>query len=109
MNDNIVVQICRIYHEYQYVVSVRLQLHALAYNLANFLSTLALPEEIKQWSLTTLHQRLVKIGAKIVHHGRSVIFQMAEVAVPRAMFQKTLRCRCRMPLLARPVSSCWSQ
>jgi hypothetical protein len=62
---------------------VRLQLHALAYNLANFLRTLALPEEIKQRSLTTLRQLLVKIGAKIVHHGRSVIFQMAEVAVPR--------------------------
>ena len=69
---------------------MRLQLHALAYNLANFLRTLALPEEIKQWSLTTLRQRLVKIGAKIVRHGRSVIFQMAEVMVPRALFQKIL-------------------
>ena len=70
--------------------AVRLQLHALAYNLGNFLRTLALPEEIKHWSLTTLRQRLVKIGAKIVRHGRSVIFQMAEVAVPRDMFQKIL-------------------
>jgi hypothetical protein len=34
--------------------AVRLQLHALAYNLANFLRTLALPEEVKHWSLTTL-------------------------------------------------------
>ena len=67
---------------------MRLQLHALAYNLGNFLRTLALPEEIKHWSLTTLRQRLVKIGAKIVRHGRSVIFQMVEVAVPRDMFQK---------------------
>ena len=38
---------------------------------------------VKHWSLTTLHDRLVKIGAKIVRHGRSVIFQMAEVVVPR--------------------------
>ena len=68
--------------------AVRLQLHALAYNLGNFLRTLALPEEIKHWSLTTLRQRLVKIGAKIVRHGRFVIFQMVEVAVPRDMFQK---------------------
>jgi hypothetical protein len=37
---------------------------------------------VKHWSLTTLHDRLVKIGAKIVRHGRSVIFQMAEVMVP---------------------------
>ncbi len=70
--------------------AVRLQLHALAYNLANFLCTLALPPEIAQWSMSTLRERLVKIGAKIAHHGRSVIFQMAEVAVPRDLFQKIL-------------------
>ena len=34
--------------------AVRLQLHALAYNLANFLRSLALPQEVEQWSLTTL-------------------------------------------------------
>ena len=70
--------------------AVRLQLHALAYNLANFLRTLALPPEIAQWSMTTLRERLVKIGAKIVRHGRSVIFQMAEVMVPRYLFQEIL-------------------
>jgi hypothetical protein len=70
--------------------AVRLQLHALAYNLANFLRTLALPEAVRQWSLTTLRNRLVKIGARIVRHGRSVIFQMAEVAVPRALFEQIL-------------------
>jgi len=42
--------------------AVRLQLHALAYNLANFLRTLALPPEVAQWSMTTLRERLVKIG-----------------------------------------------
>jgi hypothetical protein len=41
---------------------VRLQLHALAYNLANFMRTLALPEAIKQWSLTSLREKLVKIA-----------------------------------------------
>ena len=70
--------------------AVRLQLHALAYNLANFLRTLALPAEVAQWSLSTLRDRLVKIGAKIVRHGRSITFQMAEVMVPRALFQKIL-------------------
>jgi len=70
--------------------AVRLQLHALAYNLANFLRTLALPEEVKHWSLTTLRDRLLKIGAKVVRHGRSITFQMAEVMVPRALFQKIL-------------------
>jgi len=70
--------------------AVRLQLHALAYNLANFLRTLALPEAVKHWSLTTLRDRSVKIGAKIVRHGRSIAFQMAEVAVPHALFQEIL-------------------
>jgi hypothetical protein len=65
--------------------AVRLQLHALAYNLANFLRTLALPEEVKHWSLTTLRDWLVKIGARIVRHGRSIAFQMAEVMVPRGL------------------------
>ena len=70
---------------------VRLQLHALAYNLANFMRTLALPEAVKHWSLTSLQQKLVKIGARIVGHGRSVTFQMAEVAVPRGLFDEILR------------------
>jgi hypothetical protein len=66
--------------------AVRLQLHALAYNLGNFLRTLAIPEAIAEWSLTTLREKLVKIGAKVVSHGRYVAFQMAEVAVPRKLF-----------------------
>jgi hypothetical protein len=70
--------------------AVRLQLRALAYNLANFLRTLAMPPEVAQWSMTTLRERLVKIGAKIVRHGRSIAFQMAEVMVPRDLFQKIL-------------------
>jgi hypothetical protein len=69
---------------------VRLQLHALAYNLANFMRTLALPEEVEHWSLTTLREKLVKIGAKVVRHGRYVTFQLAEVAVPRNLFQNIL-------------------
>jgi Transposase DDE domain group 1 len=70
--------------------AVRLQLHALAYNLANFLRTLALPAEAAQWSMTTLRGRLVKIGARIVQHGRSITFQLAEVLVTRGLFQQIL-------------------
>jgi hypothetical protein len=70
--------------------AVRLKLHALAYNLANFLRTLALPKEVAQWSTTTLRERLVKLGARIVRHGRSITFQMAEVMVPRDLFQAIL-------------------
>ena len=70
---------------------VRLQLHALAYNMGNFMRTLALPKEVEHWSLTTLREKLVKIGAKVVRHGRYVTFQLAEVAVPRMLFAEILR------------------
>ncbi len=53
--------------------------------------TLALPEAVKQWSLTSLKEKFVKIGAKVVRHGRYVTFQMAEVAVLRELFQEILR------------------
>ncbi len=55
----------------------------LTYNLGNFLRRLALPTSVKQWSLTTLRDKLIKIGAKVVHHARYVSFQLAEVAVSR--------------------------
>ncbi len=71
--------------------AVRLQLHALAYNLGNFLRMLATPEPIKDWSLTSLKEKLIKIGAKVVSHGRYIAFQMAEVAIPRQMFQEILQ------------------
>jgi hypothetical protein len=43
-----------------------------------------LPKEVEHWSLTTIRENLVKIGAKIVAHGRYVTFHMAEVAVAGA-------------------------
>lgn len=66
--------------------AVRLQLHALAYNLANFLRTLATPDEIGAWSLTSLRERLIKTGARLVSHARYAVFQFAEAALPRATF-----------------------
>jgi hypothetical protein len=70
--------------------AVRLQLHALAYNLANFMRKLAMPKTAEPWSLTSLREKLVKIGAKVTSHGRYVTFQLAEVAVPRQMFADIL-------------------
>ena len=78
--------------------AVRLQLHALAYNLGNFLRTLATPEPIKDWLLTSLKDKLIKIGAKVVSYGRYVIFQMAEVAIAW-MFQEILRLTAELRLL----------
>ena len=70
--------------------AARLQLFALAYNLANVLRQLALPRSIRSWSLTTLCEKLVKIGAKVVTHAKSIVFQLAEVVVPRQLFAAIL-------------------
>ena len=69
---------------------VRLQLFAMAYNIGNFLRRLALPNQIKDWSLRTMREKLVKIGAKVVSHARYVTFQMAEVLVSRSLFYEIL-------------------
>ncbi len=53
--------------------------------------TWALPKEAEHWSLTTLRDKAVKIGAKVVRHGRYPTFQLAEIAVPRGLFADILR------------------
>jgi hypothetical protein len=70
---------------------VRLQLHALAYNLGNFLGTPATPRPMKIWTPTTLKEKLIKIGAKIAAHARYIAFQMAEVAISRTLFADILQ------------------
>ena len=84
--------------------AVRLQLHALAYNLANFFRTLVLPDEVERWSLTTLREKVVKIGAKVITHARYTVFQMAEVAVPRDLFRRILAMI--EDLRPRPIARC---
>ena len=81
---------------------VRLLLFVLAYNLGNYLRQAVLPRSVSHWTLTTLREKLIKIGAKVVTHARSVIFQMAEVAVSRELFQSILKAidRLRLPLSA---------
>jgi len=52
--------------------------------------TLAIPKGAEPWSLSSLREKLIKIGAKVVSHGRYVTFQLAEVAVPQRMFADIL-------------------
>ena len=49
----------------------------LAYNLGNFMRTLAMPKPAEPWSQTSLREKLLKIGASVISHGRYVTFQMA--------------------------------
>jgi len=69
---------------------VRLQLFILAYNLGNFLRRLCLPKAINDWSLRSVQVKLIKIGGRIVRHARQIVFQLAEVAVPRDLFAAIL-------------------
>jgi len=69
---------------------VRLALFVLAYNLGDLLRRLVLPDSVRHWSLRSIQVKLIKIGAKVIHHARHLIFQMAEVAVPKELFQQIL-------------------
>jgi len=75
---------------------VRLQLHALAYNMATFLRCIDLPEAIADWSLTSLQLKLITIGARVVRHARAITFQLAEVAVTGTMVRAVLAAIRRM-------------
>ena len=70
---------------------MRLQLFILAYNLGNFLRRLCLPKAVKHWSLRSLLVKLIKIGGRLVRHARRLVFQLAEVAVPRELFRQVLK------------------
>ena len=84
--------------------AVRLQLHVLAYDLGNFMRTLAMPKTAQPWSLTSLREKLIKMGAKVVSHGRYVTFQMAEVAVSRQMFADMLALIARLRAPPAPAN-----
>jgi hypothetical protein len=65
---------------------VRLWLSVLAYNLGNLWRRLVLPKKIENWSLTSLQQRLVKTGGRLVKHAR-----LAESHLPRRLFGGMVR------------------
>lgn len=64
---------------------MRLQLHALTSNLATFLCGIELPKAMTDWSLTRLQLKLIKVGARVVRHARTITFQLADFAVTGAM------------------------
>ena len=70
---------------------VRLQLSVLAYNLGNLWRRLVLPTRIDTWSLTSLQQRLVKTGGRLVKHARYYWLLLAESHLTRRLFGAMLR------------------
>ena len=77
---------------------VRLQRSVLADNLGNLWRRLILPPGIKRWSLTSLQQRLVKTGGRLVKHARYYWLLLAEGHLNRRLFGEMLR-----RIWARPV------
>src|SRR5262249_52799443 len=69
---------------------VRLLLGVIAYNLGNLLRRLLLPVAIQDWSLTSLQQRLLKTGGRLIRHARHLTFQLAEKAWTRTLFRQIL-------------------
>jgi hypothetical protein len=70
---------------------VRLWLSVIAHNLANLWRRLVLPKRIENWSLTSLQQRLVKTGGRLVKHARYYWLLLAESHLTRRLFAGMLR------------------
>ncbi len=79
---------------------VRLRLSLIAYNLGNLWRRLALPARIADWSLTSLQQRLVKTGGRLVRHARYRWIMLAESHLTRELFGGMLRRIAALPLRA---------
>ena len=77
---------------------VRLQLSVLAYNLGNLWRRLVLPKKIDHWSLTSLQQRLVKTGGRLLKHARYYWLLLAEGHLTRRVFGAILRRIWALPL-----------
>jgi hypothetical protein len=70
---------------------VRLWLSLIAYNLGNLWQRLVLPKKIENWLLTSLQQRLVKIGGRLVKHARYYWLTLAESHLTRRLFGGLVR------------------
>jgi hypothetical protein len=79
---------------------VRLWLSVIAYNLANLWRRLVLPKRVDHWSLTSLQQRLVKTGGRLVKHARYYWLLLAESHLTRRLFAGMLRRIASLPLPA---------
>jgi hypothetical protein len=73
-------------------------LSLLAYNLGNLWRRLVLPKRIDTWSLTSLQQRLVKTGGRLVKHARYYWLLLAESHLTRRLFGSTLGRIAALPL-----------
>jgi hypothetical protein len=78
------------------------RLWLIAYNLGNLWHRLALPTQVATWSLTSLQQRLVKTGGRLIKHSRYYWLLLAESHLTRRLFGNMLR---RIAALPSPAAS----
>src|ERR1019366_2309329 len=86
---------------------VRLWLSLIAYNLGNLWRRLVLPKKIGHWSLTSLQQRLVKTGGRLVKRARYYWLLLAEGHLTRRVFSAILRRIWALPLPAGGELGAW--
>jgi hypothetical protein len=72
------------------VASVRRKFARLQASAWSCSRTALAPELIERWSLTSLRERLIETGARLVHHARYAVFQFAKAALPRKVFASVL-------------------
>jgi len=80
--------------------AVRLWFSVIAYNLGNLWRRLVLPQRIGSWSLTSLQQRLVKTGGRLVKHARYYWLMLAESRLTRRLFGSMVRRIAALPVPA---------
>jgi hypothetical protein len=79
---------------------VRLWLIVIAYNLGNLWRRLVLPRRIGNWSLTSLQQRLVKTGGRLLKHDRYYWLLLAESHLTRRLSGSMVQRISTLPLPA---------
>ncbi|HET8998838.1 MAG TPA: transposase [bacterium] len=79
---------------------VRLALSVIAYNLGNLWRRLAVPKRVDTWSLTSLQQRLMKTGGRLVKHARYYWLLLAEGHLTRRLFGAVVQ---RLAMLPGPA------
>jgi hypothetical protein len=71
-------------------------LSLIAYNFGNLWQRLVLPKKIEKWSLTSLQQRLVKTGGRLIKHALYYWLLLAESHLTRRLFGSMV-CRIAAP------------
>jgi hypothetical protein len=77
--------------------------YVLGANFRAAFRDVAKAKSVHHWTLTTLWEKLIKIGVKVARHSKKIVFQIAEVALPRELFRAILERIGRLRLATAPA------